>query len=69
MVLEETVIHSLGKKTPPEWLAPYLAGPHRTLDGHSWESAHCRHHLLKFILLKEMGEQGGENVHPQKCVL
>lgn len=29
----------------------------KTLDGHNQESGHCPHPLLKFILLKEMGEQ------------
>lgn len=33
------------------------------------KSGHCHHPLLQFTLLKEMGEQEGENLDPQKCAL
>lgn len=50
-----------------EWLAPYAAIP-KPQDT-SWAQSGVRplcHHLLKFTLLKEMGEQGGETLDPQK---
>lgn len=41
----------------------------QALYGHTQESGCYGHHLLKFILLKGMGEQGGETLGLQKSAL
>lgn len=57
------------RKTHPAWLALESQAPKPQDTWHNQESGRYYHHLLKFILLEKMGEQGRRALDPQKFAL